>query len=82
VVKKKLVKMVKVGACVPEYEDEKARNDIMGREICGKVRSWCGWCWRVIPGQSDYDLAREEEGEGAGRNEKETGSELAPVEVS
>jgi hypothetical protein len=60
VVKKKLVRMVKVGACVPEYEDEKARNDIMSREISGKVRSWCGWCWRVVPGQKDYDTAREE----------------------
>lgn len=49
VVKTKLVQMVKVGACVPEYEDEKAKGEVLGREIQGMVRSWCGWCWRVIP---------------------------------
>lgn len=69
-VKKKLVRVVKVGACVPEYEDEKIRHDIMGRETNGKVRSWCGWCWRVIPGPRDYDIAREE-AEGRRREEKE-----------
>jgi len=55
VVKTKLVQMVKVGACVPEWEDETARGDILGREISGRARSWCGWCWRVIPGKKDYE---------------------------
>lgn len=55
VVKKKLLKMVRVGACVPEWEDEKARRIIMGREREGKVRSWCGWCWRVIPSINDLN---------------------------
>ncbi len=40
VVKTKRLKMVKVGACVNEYEDEKASGEIMGREIKAKNRSW------------------------------------------
>jgi hypothetical protein len=52
VVKRKRVRMVRVGACVPEWEDE---EEILGREVSGEVRSWCGWCWRVIPGQRDRD---------------------------
>lgn len=60
VVKKKLVRMVKVGACVPEWPDERDRGDILGREMQAKVRSWCGWCWRVIPGKLDYEFARQE----------------------
>lgn len=59
VVKTKLVRMVSVGACVPEWEDEKARGEILGREVQGRVRSWCGWCWRVIPGKKDLDAAKE-----------------------
>lgn len=59
VVKTKLVRMVRVGACVPEWEDEKARGEILGREVQGKVRSWCGWCWRVIPGKKDFEAAKE-----------------------
>ncbi|KAH7325788.1 hypothetical protein B0I35DRAFT_474523 [Stachybotrys elegans] len=55
VVKRKLVRMVRVGACVPEWEDEKGGGGrILGREVRGEARSWCGWCWRVIPGRADY----------------------------
>lgn len=53
VVKKKLVRMVRVGACVAEWDDEKEHGQYMKREQEGKVRSWCGWCWRVIPGPGD-----------------------------
>ncbi|RFU77213.1 sulfate transporter [Trichoderma arundinaceum] len=54
IVKRKLVRMVRVGACVPEWEDEKGSgNKILAREVNGTVRSWCGWCWRVIPGEKD-----------------------------
>jgi hypothetical protein len=53
VVKTKLVRMVRVGACVPIWEDEKTRSEILGREVKARVRSWCGWCWRVIPGGKD-----------------------------
>lgn len=53
VVKRKLVRMVKVGACVPEYENEKHAGKFLVREQEGGARSWCGWCWRVIPGVKD-----------------------------
>ncbi|KAI0206741.1 hypothetical protein F4808DRAFT_454658 [Astrocystis sublimbata] len=53
VVKTKLVRMMRVGACVPEWEDEKHRGQILEREISGGRRSWCGWCLRVIPGAKD-----------------------------
>ncbi|KAL7796047.1 hypothetical protein V8C37DRAFT_19316 [Trichoderma ceciliae] len=54
IVKRKLVRMVRVGACVPEWEDEKGSNNkILAREVNGSARSWCGWCWRVIPGEKD-----------------------------
>ena len=53
VVKKKLVRMVKVGACVPEWGDEKKMGKSLVREQDGRARSWCGWCWRVVPGVKD-----------------------------
>lgn len=54
VVKRKLVRMVRIGACVPEWEDEHGVGKrALGREIRGETRSWCGWCWRVIPGELD-----------------------------
>lgn len=56
VVKRKLVRMVKVGACVPEYEDEKGPGRrALSREIQGLERSWCGWCFRIIPGKKDLE---------------------------
>ncbi|KAJ2894334.1 hypothetical protein MKZ38_007710 [Zalerion maritima] len=55
VVKKKLLKIVRVGACVPEWEDEKIRGSAMSREVEGRARSWCGWCWRVIPSTTDIE---------------------------
>lgn len=55
VVKRKLVQMVRVGACVPEWEDERGPGKrALQREVNGTMRSWCGWCWRVIPGQDDH----------------------------
>lgn len=53
VVKTKLVRMLRVGACVPEWEDEKSKGQILEKEISGGRRSWCGWCSRVIPGARD-----------------------------
>jgi hypothetical protein len=53
VVKKKLVRMVKVGACVPEWGDEKEMGKFLVREQERRARSWCGWCWRVVPGVKD-----------------------------
>ncbi|KAF6832534.1 hypothetical protein CPLU01_06076 [Colletotrichum plurivorum] len=57
VVKTKLVRMVKVGACVPEWDDEKSHHNILSREVKGLRRNWCGWCWRVIPGKDDLEKA-------------------------
>ncbi|KAG9231924.1 hypothetical protein BJ875DRAFT_486568 [Amylocarpus encephaloides] len=51
--KKKLVRMVKVGACVPEWSDEEQQGEFLAREIDGQARSWCGWCWRAVPGAKD-----------------------------
>ncbi|PHH81074.1 hypothetical protein CDD80_3356 [Ophiocordyceps camponoti-rufipedis] len=58
-VKCKMVRTVRVGACVPEYDEEKASGQgrILGPEVKGSVRSWCGWCWRVIPGRLDIGEA-------------------------
>ncbi|KAH8592776.1 hypothetical protein B0O99DRAFT_628961 [Bisporella sp. PMI_857] len=55
ILKKKLVQMVKVGQCVPEYGDEKVKGRYLVREIEGQNRSWCGWCWRVVPGAKDRE---------------------------
>ncbi|KAL0942658.1 uncharacterized protein CTRU02_200543 [Colletotrichum truncatum] len=57
VVKTKLVRMVSVGACVPEWDDEKSHHKILAREVNGLRRNWCGWCWRVIPGKDDLEKA-------------------------
>lgn len=27
------------------------------------MRSWCGWCWRVVPGIKDLEAAAKEEEE-------------------
>jgi hypothetical protein len=53
VVKKKVKKRVKVGATVWEFEDERASGKYLERESHGKLRSWCGWCGRVCPGEDD-----------------------------
>lgn len=67
VMKNMRVRMVKVGACVPEWEDERARGEILGREVQGKRRSWCGWCRRVIPSGGDYERDRQADGKGKGK---------------
>ena len=55
-VKRKLVIMVRVGACVPEWDVEKGSGvRVLSPEASGSSRSWCGWCWRVIPGRKDLD---------------------------
>lgn len=60
IVKRKRVRMVRVGACVPEWDDERGIGTrILGREVRGARRSWCGWCWRVVPGDKDLGNAPE-----------------------
>ncbi|KAF1950583.1 hypothetical protein CC80DRAFT_496666 [Byssothecium circinans] len=54
VIKVKLKKQVYVGDCVKIYEDEKDRSiQYLEREVAGKLRSWCSWCERVVPGEKD-----------------------------
>ena len=53
-VKRKLVKMVPVGAIVKEYEDERMSGKFLGREQEGTNRSWCSWCKHVVPGKKDH----------------------------
>ncbi|KAK2773439.1 hypothetical protein FQN53_004159 [Emmonsiellopsis sp. PD_33] len=50
VVKQKVKKRVRVGACVEEHEDERESAGFLKREYLGEVRCWCGWCERVVPG--------------------------------
>ncbi|KAG5966096.1 hypothetical protein E4U57_003003 [Claviceps arundinis] len=58
-VKRKLVRMVRVGACVPEWDDEKGCGSCaLAPELKGCARSWCGWCCRVIPGKSDLPIEK------------------------
>lgn len=55
--KKKFRKRERVGRTVREWEDEReGKVEILGREKDGVVRSWCGWCGRVVPGRKDLDL--------------------------
>ncbi|CAI4212236.1 unnamed protein product [Parascedosporium putredinis] len=44
---------VRVGESVPEWHDERSASQILRRETEGKARRWCGWCWRVLPGEAD-----------------------------
>ncbi|KAE8553470.1 hypothetical protein EYB25_004852 [Talaromyces marneffei] len=55
VVKRKVKKRVVVGACVEEYEDERETGKYLQREADGLERSWCGWCWRVVPSRKDWE---------------------------
>ena len=73
VVKKKFKRRVRVGAPVREWEDEREGGQLLGREISGEERSWCGWCKRVIPGEADREWNKlvAEIKQAAGRNEVE-----------
>lgn len=55
VVKKIYKRRVRVGAPVREWEDEREGGQLLGREVSGEERSWCGWCKRVILGRVDRD---------------------------
>ena len=55
VVKKKYKRRVRVGAPVKEWEDEREGGQLLGREISGAERSWCGWCKRVVLSKADEE---------------------------
>lgn len=51
--KAKAKRLVKVGAIVYEYRDERESGRYLGREANGQVRSWCSWCFRVCPAEHE-----------------------------
>ena len=54
VLKVKHKKYTRVGECVKMYEDEREKSvQWLPRENEGKLRSWCSWCQRVVPGEKD-----------------------------
>jgi hypothetical protein len=54
VLKVKHKKFTRVGECVKMYEDEREKSvQWLPRENEGKLRSWCSWCQRVVPGEKD-----------------------------
>jgi hypothetical protein len=54
VFKMKAKRQVRVGECVKIYEDEKDQSiQYLKLEVAGKLRSWCSWCERVVPGEKD-----------------------------
>jgi len=53
-VKMKGRRVVRVGAVVREWEDERDGNEpMLGREKGGDARCWCSWCERVVLGKKD-----------------------------
>lgn len=57
-VKQRAKKRIMVGACVVEHEDERETGDYLTREEEGTHRSWCGWCWRVIPAKHEVSAVQ------------------------
>lgn len=58
VFKMKVKKQVRVGETVKIYVDERNRSiQYLEREVGGKLRSWCSWCERVVPGEKDKAFA-------------------------
>ncbi|KZM24073.1 uncharacterized protein EKO05_0010264 [Ascochyta rabiei] len=54
VLKVKHKKHTRVGECVKMYEDEREKSiQWLPKENAGKLRSWCSWCQRVVPGEKD-----------------------------
>ncbi|KAK8211231.1 hypothetical protein BKA81DRAFT_299974 [Phyllosticta paracitricarpa] len=50
----KVKKMLRIGAAVKEYEDEReSNNTYLGREKKGDNRAWCAWCNRLVPSRRD-----------------------------
>lgn len=54
-VKSKSKRLVKVGATVYEFRDERESGKYLGREARGELRSWCSWCSRVCLGRQDLE---------------------------
>jgi hypothetical protein len=60
VLKVKHKKQVRVGECVRLYEDERDKSiQCLGREVAGRLRSWCSWCERVVLSERDRAVVKE-----------------------
>ena len=60
----------RIGAIVPEYEGERATGQYLKAEREGAVRSWCSWCFRVVPGRHEEEEEEEEEEEGKSHQDR------------
>ncbi|KAI5287265.1 hypothetical protein KEM54_006115 [Ascosphaera aggregata] len=52
-VKNKVRKRIAVGAVVEEYPEERETGTYLVLESTGEVRSWCGWCSKVISSKAE-----------------------------
>lgn len=54
VLKVKHKQQVRIGECVPLYQDERDKStQFLEPEVEGRLRSWCSWCERVVLGDVD-----------------------------
>ncbi|KAK5942908.1 hypothetical protein PMZ80_005474 [Knufia obscura] len=58
--KSKSKKLVKVGATVYEFRDERESGKYLAREASGELRAWCSWCDRVCPDKQDREEVADE----------------------
>ena len=55
VLKQKVKKWVRVGNSVEEFEGERETGRYLEKEASGEIRSWCPWCWRVVPSKEEAE---------------------------
>lgn len=53
-VKSKVKQLVKVGATVYEFRDERESGKYLSREVAGDLRAYCSWCNRVCPSNTEH----------------------------
>jgi hypothetical protein len=58
VMKTKVKRKVKTGAYTFDHADERESGKYLERERTRQVRSFCGWCARVIPSTTELGIAR------------------------
>ncbi|KAI5295727.1 hypothetical protein KEM52_000414 [Ascosphaera acerosa] len=63
VIRSKSLESLLVGDVVDEYPGERESGDYLLPEIDGDVRSWCGWCRKVIPSKADLQRLEEDQGQ-------------------
>lgn len=55
VLKQKVKKWVRVGDSVEEFDGERETGRYLEMEMSGEIRSWCPWCWRVVPSKGEAE---------------------------